>query len=89
MDIIIGILAFLLVLGTIILVHEWGHYIFAKRANILVREFAFGMGPIIFKKKKGETLYTIRAFPVGGFCAITGEEFEEDPLKILIKLKLN
>lgn len=88
MDIIIGILAFLLVLGTIILVHEWGHYIFAKRANILVREFAFGMGPIIFKKKKGETLYTIRAFPVGGFCAITGEEFEEDPLKNIDKVKV-
>lgn len=88
MDFIIGILAFIFVLGIIILVHEGGHFIYARRANILCREFAFGMGPILFKKKKGETLYTIRAFPIGGFCAIAGEELEYDPLKDREKIRL-
>jgi len=81
MTTIIGILAFIFVLGLIILVHEGGHYFFARRANILVREFSFGMGPLLLKKKKGETLYSLRAFPIGGFCAIAGEEYEDDPLK--------
>lgn len=80
-DTIIGILAFIFVLGLIILIHEGGHFFFARRANILCREYAFGMGPIVVSKKKGETLYSIRAFPIGGFCAIAGEELEEDPFK--------
>lgn len=90
MDYIIGLIAFVFVLGVIVLVHEGGHYFFTKRANILCREFAFGMGPIIWKKKKGETLYTIRAFPIGGLCAIAGEELENDPFKNreTIKLKI-
>lgn len=81
MDIIIGILAFVFVLGVIIVIHEAGHFFFARRVNILCRDFAFGMGPILWKKKKGETLYSIRLFPIGGFCAIAGEELEDDPLK--------
>lgn len=80
-DTLIGILAFVFVLGTIILVHEGGHFYFASKAGILCREYAFGMGPLLFSKKKGETLYAIRALPIGGFCAIAGEESEEDPLK--------
>lgn len=80
-DTLIGILAFVFVLGTIILVHEGGHFYFASKAGILCREYAFGMGPLLFGKKKGETLYAIRALPIGGFCAIAGEESEEDPLK--------
>lgn len=88
MDIIIGILAFIFVLGLIILIHEGGHFIFALRANILCREFAFGMGPLLIKKKKGETLYSVRAFPIGGFCAIAGEELENDPLKDKNKIRL-
>lgn len=89
MEIIIGVLAFIFVLGLIILVHEGGHFIFARRANILCREFAFGMGPILFKRKKGETVYSIRAFPIGGFCAIAGEEVEHDPLKDRNKVRLD
>ena len=88
MNVIIAILAFIFVLGLIIIIHEGGHFIFARRANILCREFAFGMGPILFKKKKGETLYSIRAFPIGGFCAIAGEEVENDPLKDVEKVRL-
>jgi regulator of sigma E protease len=85
---IISVLAFVFALGLIILIHEGGHFFFARRANILCREYAFGMGPLLWKKKKGETLYSIRALPIGGFCAIAGEELEEDPLKELKKIKL-
>ncbi len=78
---ILGILISLLVLGILVLVHEAGHFIFARRINVLCREFAFGMGPILWKKKKGETTYLLKAFPIGGYCAIAGEELENDPLK--------
>lgn len=88
MDFIIGIIAFIFVLGVIILIHEGGHFMFARRVNILCREFAFGMGPILLSKKKGETLYSLRAFPIGGFCAIAGEEVEDDPLKDLKEVRL-
>ena len=81
MDTLVGILAFVFVLGTIVLVHEGGHFYFATKAGVLCREYSFGMGPLLFGKKKGETLYSIRAFPIGGFCAIAGEESEVDPLK--------
>ena len=87
-SVIISILAFVFALGLIILIHEGGHFFFARKANILCREYAFGMGPLLWKKKKGETLYSLRAFPIGGFCAIAGEEVEEDPLKELKKIKL-
>lgn len=80
-DIVIGALAFIFVLGTIVLVHEGGHFYFASKAGVLCREYCFGMGPLLFGKKKGETLYSVRAFPIGGFCAIAGEESEQDPLK--------
>ena len=86
---IIGIIAFIFVLGVIILIHEGGHFFFARRANILCREYSFGMGPLLVGKKKGETLYSIRAFPVGGFCAIAGEEVEEDPFKKVTQIKLD
>ncbi|MFA7127383.1 MAG: site-2 protease family protein, partial [Bacilli bacterium] len=78
---ILGIIISILVLGILIIVHELGHFLFARRVNILCREFAFGMGPILWKKKKGETTYLIKAFPIGGYCAIAGEELENDPLK--------
>lgn len=78
---ILGAIAFLFILGSIILIHEGGHFYFASRAGILCREYAFGMGPQLLKKKKGETTYSLRAFPIGGFCAICGEEGEQDPLE--------
>lgn len=87
-DTIVSVLAFVFALGLIIAIHEGGHFFFARKANILCREYAFGMGPLIWKKKKGETLYSIRALPIGGFCAIAGEELEEDPLKKLKTIKL-
>jgi regulator of sigma E protease len=84
-----GLLIFIIILGLIIAVHEGGHFFFARRAGILAREFAFGMGPILWKKKKGETLYSVRAFPIGGFCAIAGEELEDDPFKEHPRVKLD
>lgn len=70
MTIILAVLVF----GAVVLVHEWGHFIVAKKCGILVEEFAMGMGPILFKKQGNETLYTIRAFPIGGFCRMLGED---------------
>ena len=60
------LLAFIFVFGIIVMVHEFGHFYFAKRAGILVREFAIGMGPKIFQTHRNETTYTIRALPIGG-----------------------
>lgn len=76
---IIKIVVALLVFMVVVVVHEFGHFIFAKRAKIKVNEFAVGMGPKIFGKQKGDTLYSLRALPLGGFCAMEGEdEGEED-----------
>lgn len=64
----------------IILFHEFGHFITAKMCGIRVNEFALGMGPRIFKFKKGETTYSLRALPIGGFCAMEGEnDKSKDP----------
>lgn len=74
------IIWFILILGVIILVHEFGHFIFAKWAGVYVYEFSIGMGPKIFSKKdkKGETEYCIRAIPIGGFVSLAGEEVDDD-----------
>ena len=82
------ILIFLVVLGVIVGIHEAGHFFFARRAKILCREYAIGMGPKLWGFRKGETFYNLRALPIGGFCAIAGEEVEDDPLKDLEEVKL-
>ena len=74
MTIIYAILIFLV----LIFVHEFGHFITAKACGVKVNEFALGMGPAIFKKQKGETLYALRIFPVGGYCAMEGEDEDSD-----------
>ncbi|MBR5525047.1 MAG: site-2 protease family protein [Clostridia bacterium] len=56
------------------MIHEFGHFIVAKLCDVKVNEFAIGMGPKLLKWGKGETLYTIRALPIGGFCAMEGED---------------
>ena len=58
--------------------HELGHFIAAKKCNVQVNEFAFGMGPAIWKKQRGETLHSIRLFPIGGFCQMEGEDGEDE-----------
>ncbi len=75
------ILIFILVLGVVVLIHEFGHFVFARRAGILCHEFSIGMGPAIYKKKRGETTYAIRAIPIGGFVSMAGEEPETEKIK--------
>ena len=72
--IIIGVLLF----EFIIFAHEFGHFITAKKSGVQVNEFALGMGPKLFGFKKGETQYSLRLFPVGGYCAMEGEDQESD-----------
>lgn len=70
------VIIFLLMFTVIVVAHEWGHYITAKKCGVLVHEFAVGMGPILWSKQAGETLYSIRLFPIGGFCRMEEEEGE-------------
>lgn len=71
------VISIVLVFGLLIFIHELGHFLLAKRAGILVREFAIGFGPKIFSHKKNETRYTIRLFPLGGFVRMAGDDPEQ------------
>lgn len=75
------VIAFIFMFGLLVFVHEWGHLIFAKRAGMLVREFAIGFGPKIFSFIRNETLYTIRILPIGGYVRVAGEDPEIIELK--------
>lgn len=70
---IIKIIMFILMFALIVLIHELGHFLAARFFKVKVNEFAIGMGPKLFSKQVGETLYSIRALPLGGFCSIEGE----------------
>lgn len=70
MHIVVAILIF----GLIVLIHEFGHFFFAKKNGIFVEEFAIGMGPKIVGRKIGDTLFSLRALPFGGFCKMLGED---------------
>ena len=70
MYILIAILAF----GILVFIHELGHFLVAKACGVKVLEFAVGMGPKLLSREKGETTYSLRALPIGGFCAMEGEE---------------
>ena len=69
-----SILFAILLFSILIFVHELGHFVAAKLSGVQVNEFAIFMGPAIFKKQVGETLYSIRCIPIGGFCAMEGED---------------
>lgn len=75
------VLAFVIIFGALVFFHELGHLVFAKRAGILCREFAIGMGPKVFSFKKNETVYTIRLLPLGGYVRMAGEDPETIELK--------
>lgn len=77
---IITILCFLLILTIIVSIHEFGHFLFAKKAGIYVYEFSIGMGPRLFKfkRKNDETEYSIRLLPIGGYVQMAGETDEVD-----------
>lgn len=82
------LLYLIIILGVLIFVHEFGHFIAAKLCHVYVSEFALGMGPKIFsfkrKNKNDPTLYSLRLFPIGGFCAMAGE-VEEDAKELKLK----
>ena len=73
-----SILFAILIFSFLIFIHEFGHFITAKLSGVQVNEFAMFMGPAIWKKKKGETLYSIRCIPIGGYCAMEGEDTDTD-----------
>ena len=70
----IYIIAAILIFGVLIAVHELGHFLAAKVCGVRVNEFSIGMGPTILHKTKGDTTYSLRLLPIGGFCAMEGEE---------------
>ena len=78
----IYILAAVLIFGMLVAVHEWGHFIAARLCGVTVHEFAIGMGPILWKREPAEgeegTRYSLRLLPIGGFCALEGEEEASD-----------
>ncbi len=80
--VIINIVVFIFVLGLVILIHELGHFIMAKRANILCHEFSLGMGPVLWSKRVNETLYAVRAIPIGGYVMMAGEEVKEEVISV-------
>ncbi|MBR1591987.1 MAG: site-2 protease family protein [Ruminococcus sp.] len=73
-----GIVIALIIFGLIVTVHEFGHFICAKLSGIGVVEFSVGMGPKIIQKQKGETMYSLRALPLGGYCAMEGEDSSDE-----------
>lgn len=72
------ILIAILIFGILIFVHELGHFLSAKALDVQVNEFSVCMGPAIWKKQKGETLYALRCIPIGGYCAMEGEDEESE-----------
>lgn len=80
MNFFITLICFVFVLGITVLIHEFGHFLFAKKAGIYVYEFSIGMGPRLWmwKRKGDETEYSIRLFPIGGYVSMAGESVEED-----------
>lgn len=72
------VIASIIVFGLIIFVHEFGHYLAAKLAGVRVEEFALGMGPKVISRKRGDTVYSLRALPLGGFCRMAGETGNEE-----------
>lgn len=73
-----SILFAILLFSFLIFIHELGHFVAAKLSGVQVNEFSIFMGPVIFKKQVGETLYSLRCIPIGGFCAMEGEDGDSD-----------
>ena len=75
---VVYILVAILLFGLLVLVHEFGHFLTAKLSGVQVNEFSLFMGPAIWKRQKGETLYSLRCIPIGGYCAMEGEDGDSD-----------
>ena len=78
----------ILLFGVLIFVHEFGHFFTAKLFGVRVNEFSLFMGPAIWKKQRGETLYALRCIPIGGYCAMEGEDGESDDPRAFGKAKV-
>lgn len=85
------IIAFIVIFCILVVVHEFGHFYFAKRSGILVREFSIGMGPKLWASHKNNTTYTLRLLPLGGYVRMAGWQDEEDEIKpgTMLSLILN
>ena len=70
---ILYILGAILIFGVLVALHELGHFVAAKLCGVRVNEFSIGMGPVLWCRDRGETQYSLRALPIGGFCAMEGE----------------
>lgn len=81
---IVYILAAILIFGVLIAVHEFGHFAAAKLSGVKVNEFSIGMGPEIWSRKRGETQYSLRALPIGGYCAMEGEDQDTGDNRCLV-----
>lgn len=88
---LLNLVVFVLVLGLIILIHELGHFYFAKKSGILCHEFSIGMGPAIYQKRKGETIYSVRGIPIGGYVSMAGESITDALIKegMVIGIRIN
>jgi len=76
--VILNIIIFIFVLGVLVFIHEFGHFIAAKKAGMLVDEFGIGYPPKVFSKKYKETTYSVNLLPLGGFVKIKGEQYDEE-----------
>jgi regulator of sigma E protease len=79
---ILTIFLFIIVLLVTVIVHEWGHFLIARKSGMVVEEFGFGIPPRIYGWKRGETTYTINALPIGGFVRIAGENGVENHIPL-------
>ena len=86
---LIAIISFLIVIAVCVIVHEYGHYITAKILGVQVHEFAFGMGPAVFQIEKNNMLWSLRLFPVGGFCRLAGMDEEEEGEQVISGMGFN
>ncbi|MDK2865890.1 MAG: regulator of sigma protease [Clostridiales bacterium] len=86
---LLTMVSFIFVFGIIVMSHEFGHYITARLNDVKILEFSLGMGPAVFTKEKGETLYSVRALPIGGYVKMEGEDGESnDPRSFVQKRPL-
>ncbi len=86
--VIVNILVFLISLSAVIILHEVGHFIMARRAGILCHEFSLGMGPVVWQKRIGETRYVVKLIPIGGYVMMSGEEIEDEIVKVGMDVRL-
>lgn len=78
MSVIVSVIVAVLIFGVLIISHEFGHFIAARKCGVEVLEFSAGMGPLLWEKEKNGTQYSVRALPIGGYCRMKGEEEDED-----------